>query len=71
MWVSGGDSGEIHSLEAGKEAGRREDSDVDASTSENEHVRSADGRREGENTGVIDFCCLYFMLKIGWYIQAI
>lgn len=37
---------------------------------EKQRQRAADGRR-GENTGVIDFWCLYFMLKIGWYIQAV
>lgn len=50
---------------------RRADSDVDAST----FVRKRDRKLQmGEgrgNTGVIDFWCLYFMLKIGWYIQAI
>lgn len=43
---------------------------------ENKQTRTADSRRKrererGENTGVIDFWCLYFMLKIGWYIQAV
>lgn len=39
--------------------------------SENEHVSATDSRRERENTGVIDFWCLYFMLKIGRCIQAV
>ena len=73
MYMSEGDSGRSMALEAGgrRDTERRGDSDIDAST----FVRASDRElqmKEGrENTGVIDFWCLYFMLKIGWYIQAV
>lgn len=49
----------------------RADSDVDASTFVRRSDREPQIAQGRENTGVIDFWCLYFMLKIGWYIQVV
>lgn len=78
MYMSERDSGRSMASEAewgerdvDMDAEKRADSDVDAST----FVRRSDGEPQigevRENTGVIDFWCLYFMLKIGRYIQAV
>lgn len=77
MYVSETDSGrsiaskEERKRDTGIDGERRGDSDVDASTFVRKSVRELQMGEGRENTGVIDFWCLYFMLKIGWYIQAI
>lgn len=53
------------------DAEKRADSDVDASTFARKSDRELQMGEVSENTGVIDFWCLYFMLKIGRYIQAV
>lgn len=59
------------SRDAGTDTERRADSDVGASTFVRKRDRKLQMGEERGNTGVIDFWCLYFMLKIGRYIQAV
>lgn len=77
MYMSERDSGRSMASEAvrkrdmGIDTEGRGDSDVDASAFARRSDRELQMGEGRKNTGVIDFWCLYFMLKIGWYIQAV